>query len=242
MVEVANYRSVFNPARLNTAITAAFVTLFLPVIARLFARDDIEGLRRATGTRQSSSPCFTFPIFALTGPLAPATTVILFGNRYAESALVLAILSIGYYFNVMLGFNAYTLQVCGRIRYLVRVNIFMFSFNIGLALPARPAVRRGGCRRRQLRGACLPEPSQPVGAAGKHPYRFIDRGCLRQLQHHRVCAAALWGFQLLVTPGLILCALSAMLVSALVLYVSRDAWSSRTRSPNSRRFRWSGSC
>ena len=45
--EVANYRVAFGPARLNTAITTSFATLFLPVIARLFARGELDELRRS---------------------------------------------------------------------------------------------------------------------------------------------------------------------------------------------------
>jgi O-antigen/teichoic acid export membrane protein len=221
--EVANYRSVFNPARLNTAVTAAFVTLFLPVIARLFARHEIEGLRKSYWHTAVFVAVLTFPIFALTGPLAPETTVILFGDRYAESGLVLAILSIGYYFNVMLGFNAYTLQVCGRIRYLVLVNVFIFSFNVGLALLLAPRFGAPGVAAANCAALVSQNLLNQWALRGSIHTRLIDRGCLRSYSIIVVCAAALWGFQLLVTPGLILCALSAMLASALVLYVSRDA-------------------
>src|SRR6185503_12219032 len=86
--EVANYRAVFNPARLNTAVTASFVTLFLPVIARFHARRDVAGVRNSYWHTAAFVAVWTFPIFAMTGPLAPATTVALFGARYSGSAAV----------------------------------------------------------------------------------------------------------------------------------------------------------
>ena len=114
----------------------------------------------------------TFPIFALTGPLAPATTVTLFGQRYAESALVLSILAVGYYLNVMFGFNVYTLQVCGRIRLLVGVNLFMASLNIGLCFALADELGAVGIATGQLCRAHQPEPHQPVGAARRDPHRL----------------------------------------------------------------------
>ena len=138
MSAVADYRVVFSSARLNTAITASFATLFLPVIARLFARGEIDELRRSYWHTAAFVAVFTFPIFALTGPLAPATTVTLFGERYAPSAPVLSILAVGYYVNVVLGFNTYALQVCGRIRFLVLVNVFVAVLNIGLCFLLAP--------------------------------------------------------------------------------------------------------
>jgi len=66
--EVASYRAVFNHARLNTAVLAAFVPLFLPLSARLFERADIDGLRRAYWHTGAFVAVLTFPIFVLTGP------------------------------------------------------------------------------------------------------------------------------------------------------------------------------
>jgi O-antigen/teichoic acid export membrane protein len=63
----------------------------------------------------------------MTSTFATQTTVLLFGARYAESATVLALLSIGYYANVALGFNTYAAQVYGRLGWIV-------AFNAGAAL------------------------------------------------------------------------------------------------------------
>ena len=53
---------------------------------------------------------------------------------------MLSILAVGYYLNVVFGFNVYTLQVCGRIRLLVGVNLFMASLNIGLCFALADAL------------------------------------------------------------------------------------------------------
>jgi O-antigen/teichoic acid export membrane protein len=86
----------------------------------------------------------TFPIFALTGPLAEPTTVTLFGERYEDSAPLLAILSCGYYFNAALGFNAMTLQTYGRLRYVLGVNFITAVVNIVLSLVLIPEIGATG--------------------------------------------------------------------------------------------------
>lgn len=235
IVEVANYRAVFNSARLNTAVTAAFVTLFLPVIARLFARGDIDGLRRSYWHTAAFVAVLTFPIFALTGPLAPETTVALFGERYAESATVLAVLAVGYYFNVMLGFNAYTLQVCGRIRYLVGVNVFIMALNIGLSLLLAPRFAAVGVATANAVALVLQNLLNQWALRGSIRTRLIDRECLRCYAVIVACAAALWGFQLLVTPNLLLCLAATALASTVVLLVSRDAMQLAGTFPELRR-------
>ncbi len=222
-VEVANYRAVFGSARLNTAITASFTTLFLPVIARLFSRGDIEGLRRSYWHTAVFVAVFTFPIFALTGPLAPATTVTLFGERYAESALVLSTLAVGYYVNVMLGFNAYALQVCGRIRYLVGVNMFVAVLNVGLCILLAPrfaAVGVAAANCAALIGQNLLNQWALRRSIGTS---FIDRSCRFCYALIVAGAGVLWAFQLLVSPGLVASLAAAALVSLGVLVGSRRA-------------------
>jgi O-antigen/teichoic acid export membrane protein len=222
-IQVANYRAVFNSARLNTAVTASFVTLFLPLIARLYERGDIDGLRRTYWHTASFVAVFTFPIFALTGPLAPATTVSLFGARYAESASVLSVLAVGYYVNVILGFNAYTLQVCGRIRFLVGVNLFTAGLNIGLGLALAPPFAAVG-----MAGAnCVALVGQNVlnqwALRGSIRTGFIDRGCWSSYTAIVVGAAALWLFQIALSPGIVVSVGVAAVVSLAVLAASRNA-------------------
>lgn len=230
-VEVADYRAVFSSARLNTAVTSSFSTLFLPVIARLYARADLEGLRRSYWNTATFVAVLTFPVFALTGPLAPAFTVTLFGERYAESATVLSILAVGYYINVMLGFNAYALQVCGRIRYLVVVNVFVAVLNIALCFLFAPRWAAVGI----ALANCIALVSQNLlnqwALRGSLRTGFIPRGSLGAYGVIALGAGALWAFQLLVSPGFVLGLVAAGLVSFAVLMGSRNALRLRESFP-----------
>jgi len=131
---VATYRAVFPAARLNQFVFATFVTLYLPMAARLRERQDHKGVRTAYWQTAAVLAVLTFPVFAMSGPFATVTTVTLFGQRYENSAPVLALLAVGYFTSVVLGFNAFTLQVYGRLRFLVMVNVACAALNISLSV------------------------------------------------------------------------------------------------------------
>ena len=235
VVEVANYRAVFSSARLNTAITASFSTLFLPVIARLYARSDIDALRRSYWNTAVFVAVFTFPIFALTGPLAPATTVALFGDRYAGSAAVMSMLAVGYYVNVMLGFNAYALQVCARIRYLVGVNLVVAALNIGLCLLFAPALGALGVAAASCMALVVQNLLNQWALRGAIRTSFIDRGCRSCYALIVGGALVLWAFELLASPGLVHSIAAAAVVSLVVLFGSRKALQLADTFPELRR-------
>ena len=221
--EVAIYRAVFNPARLNTALLAAFLPLFLPLAARLFERGDTAGLRRAYWHTGAFVAVLTFPVFALTGPLATELSVLLFGGAYRESGVVLAILSVGYYFSTALGFNAYTLQVCGRIRFLVLVNVVAAAVNIGVSLLLVERYGAVGIAIATLSTLVVQNLLNQWALRSSIGTAFIDRTCLWAYLVIALGAAALWAFQTLVQPGLVLGLAAAALVSFGVLVVSRNA-------------------
>jgi O-antigen/teichoic acid export membrane protein len=75
----------------------------------------------------------SFPIIAVTGPLAQPVTLFLFGERYQSSGALLAVLSLGLFANAALGFNALTLQTYGRLRYVFTVNMACVALALTLA-------------------------------------------------------------------------------------------------------------
>jgi O-antigen/teichoic acid export membrane protein len=222
-VEVADFRAVFSAARLNTAITSSFTTLFLPAIARLHERGDTVGVRRTYWHTAAFVAVFSFPVFALTGPMAPLTTGVLFGERYADSAGVLAWLAVGYYTSVVLGFNAYALQVYGRLKFLVVVNVSTALLNIGLCLLLAPPFAAVGV----AAANCCALVAQNVVSQWRLrrdlDSRFIDADCRRAYLTIVLCAAGLWVFQVVADPGLVVGAGAVVVGSAIVLVSSRRA-------------------
>jgi O-antigen/teichoic acid export membrane protein len=239
--EVASYRAVFNPARLNTAVLGAFVTLFLPMAARLFERRDVDGLRRAYWHTGAFVAVLTFPIFALTGPLARDLTHLLFGVRYSDSALILALLSIGYYFSTALGFNAYTLQICERIRFLVGVNVFIAALNIGLSLLLVPRYGAVAVAVANLVALVVQNLLNQLALRRSIKTGFIDRSCLRCYLVILASGTALWVFQWTLHPGLAVGLVAATAASLIVLVASRSAIDLEESFPELRRvpvLRW----
>jgi O-antigen/teichoic acid export membrane protein len=142
-VEVAALRAVQPTARLNQMVLASFGLLFTPAAARLFARNDQEGVNNLYWQNAVWIAVASFPIFVLTFSLARPITLLLYGERYEQSALILALLSLGYYFNAALGQNGLTLKVFGKVRYIVLMNILAVIVNLGanvLLIPAYGAL------------------------------------------------------------------------------------------------------
>jgi O-antigen/teichoic acid export membrane protein len=135
---LADFRSVLPAARLNQVVYQTFVTMFLPMTARLHTRGDHEGVRETYWHSSHFQAVTTFPIMVMTTVFAHATTVTLFQERYASASGVLLALSIGYYVSIALGFNIYVLQVYGRLKFLVWSNLGVCVLSIGLAFALSP--------------------------------------------------------------------------------------------------------
>lgn len=221
--EVASYRAVFNPARLNVAVLHAFVPMFLPLAARLFARGDVDGLRRSYWHTGAFVAVLTFPVFALTGPLATGTTVLLFGNGYVDSGPVLALLSLGYYFSVVLGFNAYVLQVCERIVLLVVVNIGVGVLNVVLCVLLVEQYAALGIAVANLAALVVQNLVNQWALRKAIGTSFIDRSVVSAYLAIVLCAGALWGFQAWLDPPVPVGLLAAAIGSMVVLAASRNA-------------------
>jgi O-antigen/teichoic acid export membrane protein len=116
---VADYRAVLPFAKLNLVVLQSFTLLFIPVASRMFARNEREGINGLYWQTALWTSIFSFPIFAATFSLARPVTVLLFSPEYAGSATILALLALGHYVHAAVGFNQYTLRVCGHVRYVV---------------------------------------------------------------------------------------------------------------------------
>ena len=136
--EVAAFRVVQPAAILNQFVFQSFTLLFTPLAARMYARNDRQGINSLYWQTALWISALSFPIFALTFSLAHPITVLLYGQQYEQSAVILALLSAGYFFNAALGFNGLTLKVYGKLRYIVVINILAAVINIAINLVLIP--------------------------------------------------------------------------------------------------------
>jgi len=130
MPEVAFYRAAVPIADLNNIAFTSFTLLYTPLAARLFARADYRGINDLYWKTAAWMSVLSFPIFAVTFSLAKPLTIFLYGARYAPSGPVLALLSLGVYFNVILGFNLQTLKVFERLRWVIAASVVAALANL----------------------------------------------------------------------------------------------------------------
>lgn len=135
---VASFRAVLPMARLNQGVILTFALLYTPLAARLYARRDHSGLADLYWQTALWMTVLSLPIFLLTFCFAGTMTVQVYGPRYADSVPIMALLSLGYFFHTVLGFNGLTLKVYGRLRFTVAVDVAATVVNVIVNLALIP--------------------------------------------------------------------------------------------------------
>ena len=120
---VAEYRAVLPLAGLSELVMISFSVLYIPIAARIFANRQPEKLHQLYWQTASWITVLTFPLFAISYAIADPVVTLLFGQEYAGSGSVLALLALAYYFNASMGFNSRTLKVVGKVREILIVDL-----------------------------------------------------------------------------------------------------------------------
>ena len=132
--DAALFRMVLPLAAMNHIVNNMTGILYMPAAARMFANNDREGLGHLYWRTATWVAVFTFPVFIGTFAFAQPLTIALYGERYADAAVILAILSVGYYFQAMWGFNGLTLKALNKARHVVACNLLTAATTVILAL------------------------------------------------------------------------------------------------------------
>jgi O-antigen/teichoic acid export membrane protein len=231
VVHVADYRAVFPVARLNSLVFATFGLMFTPLATRMFARGDVAGMRDAYWHTAGWLVVFSFPVFALTAPLAEPTTLLLFGERYENAAILLAILSFGFYFNAALGYNALTLATHGKLGYVVKVNLTATVVNITLAFALIPPYGAMGVVVANATTLVLQNVLNQIGLRRHVGIPPFDRRYVRPYVVVAIVAGALAFFQLAVEPPIVVGLVVAAAGALLVFVANRDLLAIETTFP-----------
>ena len=120
--DVGSFRAVQPAAKMNQFVMTSFALLYTPVVARHFSRGDRAGVSDLYWRTASWITVLTFPVLILTFSLSGPLTETLFGAEYSGSAVFMALLAVGYYFNAALGFNGLTVKTYGRVGYSVAIS------------------------------------------------------------------------------------------------------------------------
>ena len=131
--EVAGLRAVAPFAAMNFIVLYTSTQMFVPHLARLWSRGDVDGMRAMYWQTAAWLVVLSLPLYLLTGPFAHAVVTTVLGERYAGSAAVLALMSSGVFLSALLGFGTATAMVLGRVRQLLVINLACAALALGLA-------------------------------------------------------------------------------------------------------------
>jgi O-antigen/teichoic acid export membrane protein len=218
---VAEYRVIQPLVNLNQIVYSSFTLLFMPAATRLFARNDTTGVAHLYWKTAIWMAILSFPIFAMTTSLAGPVTVALYEERYADSAVYLAILSFAAYMNVALGFNGLTLRVYGLVRFSVAVNLIAAVTTVVLDLLLIPAYGALGASVATALGLIAFNFLKQAGLRLGTGISVFDRAYVGVYATILVAVVVLAIVQFLIRPGLILSVVLAGIASAAVLAANR---------------------
>lgn len=236
-LDVAAFRAVQPVADLNTTVIHSFGILFMPMMARLFAKQDQKGIDDLYWQSAVWITIISFPIFLVTFSLAQPLTILFFGERYAESGLIMALLAFGYYFNASLGFNADTLRVYGKLRYTVTIDVLAMVVSLGLSLVLIPRYGALGAAIGTFGTLVLYNILNHLGL------KFATKINLFQWRYLRVYASIALGtlglmvFQNLISPPIYIGIVLAGLISLTVLVINRNVLNIEQTFPELLRFK-----
>lgn len=172
--EVAALRAVQPVARMNLLVLNSFGVLFTPIAARLFARSADDELGELYWRTAAWVAVATFPVAAVCVGAARPLTVAMFGGRYESSAAMLAVLASGYYASAALGFNGLTLNVFGRVRAVVTINVAAAVVNLALNLALIPTFGAIGAASATAITLVIHNLLRQVALARRTPVRALD--------------------------------------------------------------------
>lgn len=221
--DVASLRAVYPVARLNQVVLEMFAVLFPPIIARLFQRRDFAGVNDAYWRTARWVAVLSFPVFAFTFSLARPITTALFGERYADSGALLAILTFGYYAHASMGPNGVVLNIYRMIRYVVIVNVIALIANIAGNFALIPVMGARGAALATAGTLIFHNVLKQIGFRRAEGMRVLDPRAARAYGILIAAVAALAALEWFVRPGLPVAIAAAAGASALVLGVNRRA-------------------
>lgn len=136
--DVAELRAVVPVSLTMTYVLSAFGILFVPLAARLHARGELADLNRLYWQTAIWTAVLSFPVFITCTGLAGPLTRLLFGERYAHAAPLLAVLAVGHFVTAAAGPNGVLLGVLGRVRYVVFANLGAIVASVALNVALIP--------------------------------------------------------------------------------------------------------
>ena len=160
--DVADLRAVLPVALTMGYVLSSFGLLLVPLASRMYARGMAEEVNSLYWRTAVWTSVLAFPIFLVCVALPEPLTVLLFGERYEDSAPILAVLAVGQFVNTAMGHNGVLLGVFGRVRFIALSNVAIVVVGLVLLVALVP-------------------PYEAVGAAVATTVTFVLLNLVRQV-------------------------------------------------------------
>jgi len=236
-VNVASFRAVHPVGDLNTVVIQSFAFLFMPMMARMFAREDKKAIDDLYWQSAVWIAIISFPIFLVTFSLAQPLTLLLFGEQYAQSGSVMAVLAFGYYFNAALGFNADTLRVYGKLYYTIAIDFIAMFVILGLSLALIPRYGALGAALATCVTLVIYNLLNHIGLKIATSINLFEWHYVKVYLSIGLGTLALTVFQKAVSPPIYVGLVLAGLISLVVLFINRNVLNIEQTFPELLRFR-----
>lgn len=219
--DVAELRAVLPVALTMSYLLSAFMHLFTPLAARLYARGERDELNRLYWQTAAWSSVVTYPLFLVASGMAEPLTTLLFGERYEDAAVVLAILAVGLYATAATGPNDVLLTVFGRIRYVVVTNLLTICLSLGLNFLLIPAYGAVGSAIAISATFVLLNVIRQVGLRTRTTVSALDRAHRPLYVRILIVTAAYYALLVIASPPPLAAAAATAVASGAVLLLGR---------------------
>lgn len=130
--EVAKYGAASRLALVTMVVTSVLYAVLPPLIARQHARQEKRQLERILRAGATLAGLISLPVF-LAFVIAPQWLLgLIYGEYYADSRAVLALLATGMFFNVITGMRGNVLMMTGHERAQLAISLAGGTLNIAL--------------------------------------------------------------------------------------------------------------
>lgn len=142
--DVGLYNAALPLAYFLSVVLTAFLFLYVPLMSQLYAKNQVDEMKRSYAVLTKWIFSATLPIFLIFVLFPEATLNLLFGFRYIDAAFTLQILSLGFFITPMLGPNVSTLIAMDKTRFLMWSVLIAAIVNIILNIVLIPPLGIAG--------------------------------------------------------------------------------------------------
>ena len=135
---VGLYNAALPLANLLPIVLTSIAFLYVPIMSQLYAKDQMEELKRSYVVLTKWIFSATLPISLIIFLFPDTVLNFLFGSQYIGAAAALQILTAGYFIHIIFGMSSYTLLVMGKNKFLMWTALISVILNVILNIALIP--------------------------------------------------------------------------------------------------------